>query len=61
MPGHPKVLAKDLVELLREQALEQFDVPVHLETTARDDLLGGRGDDASSCCTPTAASCARAP
>ncbi len=34
VPGHPKVLARDLVELLREQALEQFDVPVHLGTTA---------------------------
>jgi thioredoxin reductase (NADPH) len=34
VPGHPRVLAKDLVELLRVQALEQFDVPVHLETTA---------------------------
>ena len=33
VPGHPKVLAKDLVEMLRRQALEQFDVPVHLETT----------------------------
>ena len=33
VPGHPKILAKDLVELLRRQALEQFDVPVHLETT----------------------------
>jgi thioredoxin reductase len=32
--GHPKILAKDLVELLREQSLGQFDVPVHLETTA---------------------------
>jgi ferredoxin/flavodoxin---NADP+ reductase len=32
--GHPKIIAKDLVELLREQALGQFDVPVHLETTA---------------------------
>ena len=28
--GHPRILAKDLVEQLREQALEQFDVPVHL-------------------------------
>jgi thioredoxin reductase (NADPH) len=28
------VLAKDLVELMRQQALEQFDVPVHLNTTA---------------------------
>jgi len=34
VPGHPRVLAKDLVESLRAQALEQFDVPVHLETTA---------------------------
>src|ERR687894_2840791 len=34
VPGHPKVLAKDLVDLLKEQAVDQFDVPVHLETTA---------------------------
>jgi thioredoxin reductase (NADPH) len=34
VPGHPRVLAKDLVEMLRVQALEQFDVPVHLNTTA---------------------------
>ena len=34
VPGHPKVLAKDLVDQLREQSVEQFDVPVHLETTA---------------------------
>jgi thioredoxin reductase len=34
VPGHPRVLAKDLVEKLREQTLEQFDVPVHLDTTA---------------------------
>ena len=33
VPGHPRVLAKDLVEQLRRQTLEQFDVPVHLETT----------------------------
>jgi ferredoxin/flavodoxin---NADP+ reductase len=44
VPGHPKVLAKDLVGMLRQQALEQFDVPVHLETTAErisweDDLV----------------------
>src|SRR3712207_417241 len=32
--GFPKILAKDLVEELREQAIEQFQVPVHLETTA---------------------------
>jgi thioredoxin reductase (NADPH) len=36
VPGHPKVLAKDLVAQLRVQALEQFDVPVHLETTANE-------------------------
>jgi thioredoxin reductase (NADPH) len=34
VPGHAKVLARDLVELMRVQALEQFDVPVHLNTTA---------------------------
>jgi len=34
VPGHARVLAKDLVEELRRQSLEQFDVPVHLETTA---------------------------
>ncbi|MGI8920376.1 MAG: NAD(P)/FAD-dependent oxidoreductase [Solirubrobacteraceae bacterium] len=34
VPGHSKVLARDLVDELRAQALEQFDVPVHLETTA---------------------------
>jgi thioredoxin reductase (NADPH) len=34
VPGHPRVLARDLVEQLRAQTLDQFDVPVHLETTA---------------------------
>ncbi len=34
VPGHPRVLGRDLVELLRQQTLEQFDVPVHLNTTA---------------------------
>lgn len=34
VPGHSRVLAKDLVDELRRQSLEQFDVPVHLETTA---------------------------
>src|SRR3954463_13628077 len=34
VPRYPRVLAKDLVEQLREQAIEQFDVPVYLETTA---------------------------
>src|ERR671916_1661184 len=32
--GGARVRAKDLVEQLRKQALEQFDVPVHLETIA---------------------------
>jgi thioredoxin reductase (NADPH) len=35
VPGHPRILAKDLVERHREQTLDQFDVPVHLETTAK--------------------------
>jgi len=43
VPGHPKVLAKDLVEMLREQALEQFDVPVHLSTTA--ETISWEGSD----------------
>jgi ferredoxin/flavodoxin---NADP+ reductase len=35
VPGHPKILAKDLVAQLKAQALDQFDVPVHLDTTAQ--------------------------
>jgi ferredoxin/flavodoxin---NADP+ reductase len=35
VPGHPRVLASELVARLREQALDQFDVPVHLKTTAQ--------------------------
>jgi ferredoxin/flavodoxin---NADP+ reductase len=34
VPGYPRILAKDLVDQLAEQSIEQFDVPVHLETTA---------------------------
>jgi ferredoxin/flavodoxin---NADP+ reductase len=34
VPGYPRVLAKDLVEELRKQSIEQFDVPVYLEVTA---------------------------
>jgi thioredoxin reductase len=34
VPGFPRVIAKDLVEELRLQSLEQFDVPLYLETTA---------------------------
>jgi thioredoxin reductase len=45
VPGHPKVLARDLVELLRVQAVEQFDVPVHLETTAESISWEGTGED----------------
>ena len=45
VPGHPKILAKDLVELLRRQALDQFDVPVHLNTTAHTISWEGEGDD----------------
>ncbi len=45
VPGHPKVLAKDLVEMLRAQALEQFDVPVHLNTTAETISWEGDGED----------------
>ncbi len=36
VPGHTRVLAKDLVAELRDQSLGQFDVPVHLETTAHE-------------------------
>jgi thioredoxin reductase (NADPH) len=45
VPGHPKVLAKDLVELLRQQALEQFNVPAHLNTTAETISWEGEGED----------------
>jgi ferredoxin/flavodoxin---NADP+ reductase len=43
VPGHPRILASDLVEQLRFQALEQFDVPVHLDCTAH--TLSYDGDD----------------
>src|SRR5688500_8338446 len=47
VPGYSRVLAKDLVEELRKQSIEQFDVPVSLETTAdrveyEDDGEGGQ-------------------
>jgi thioredoxin reductase (NADPH) len=45
VPGHPKVLARDLVEMLREQSIEQFDVPVHLNTTAEAISWEGEGED----------------
>jgi thioredoxin reductase len=48
--GRRRILAKDLVEELREQALDQFDVPVHLSTTVQeiaweDDHVVLRGSD----------------
>ncbi len=45
VPGHPRVLARDLVEMLRVQALEQFDVPVHLNTTAHTISWEGEDED----------------
>jgi ferredoxin/flavodoxin---NADP+ reductase len=45
VPGHARVLARDLVEMLRVQCLEQFDVPVHLDTTARTISWEGSGED----------------
>lgn len=45
VPGHPRILAKDLVERHREQTIEQFNVPVHLETTAESITWEGAGDD----------------
>jgi thioredoxin reductase (NADPH) len=44
VPGHPRILAKDLVAQLRDQSIGQFDVPLHLETTVErveyeDDVL----------------------
>ena len=45
VPGHPKVLARDLVEMLREQSIEQFEVPVHLNTTVETISWEGEGED----------------
>jgi thioredoxin reductase (NADPH) len=45
VPGHPKVLAKDLVEMLRQQAIEQFEVPVHLNTTTETISWEGEGEE----------------
>jgi ferredoxin/flavodoxin---NADP+ reductase len=44
VPGHPRVLAKDLVAQLREQ-IEPFDVPIHLEVTAERISYEGEGED----------------
>jgi thioredoxin reductase (NADPH) len=45
VPGHPRILARDLVELHRRQTLDQFDVPVHLETTAETISWEGEGSE----------------
>jgi len=45
VPGHPKVLARDLVDMLRVQSIEQFGVPVHLNTTAESISWEGEGED----------------
>ena len=45
VPGRPRVLARELVEQLAEQSLGQFDVPVHLGTTALRIDWEGEGDD----------------
>jgi len=34
VPGFPRIIAKDLVDQLKEQSIDQFGAPVHLETTA---------------------------
>ena len=61
VPGHPRVLARELVEMLRIQALEQFDVPgPPVDHRGIDQLGGRRARIGSSCCTPTGASSARA-
>ncbi len=44
VPGHPKILAMDLVRQLQEQ-IEPFEVPIHLETTAHEIGWEGEGDD----------------
>lgn len=45
VPGHPRILAKDLVEAHRRQTIEQFNVPVHLETTAERISWDGEGEN----------------
>ncbi len=45
VPGHPRIRAAELVQRLEDQALGQFDVPVHLATTALDITWEGEGDD----------------
>src|SRR5215208_6724130 len=45
VPGYSRVLAKELVESLREQSVEQFGVPVHLDTTAETISWEDDGDE----------------
>ncbi|MBA2505895.1 MAG: NAD(P)/FAD-dependent oxidoreductase [Thermoleophilaceae bacterium] len=45
VPGYPRVLAKDLIDQLRQQSIEQFDVPVSLETTADRVEYEGEGSE----------------
>ena len=44
VPGHPKVMANDLVDKLKEQ-VEPFEVPIHTETTATEIAWEGEGED----------------
>ena len=44
VPGHPKVMANDLVDKLKEQ-VEPFEVPIHTETTAVEIGWEGEGED----------------
>ena len=63
VPGYTRVLARDLVEQLRKQAVEQFEVPVHLEVTAeRVEYEPDPDDPESRSCawSPTRATCSRA-
>lgn len=45
VPGRPRVRARELVADLAEQSLGQFDVPVHLGTTALRIGWDGEGED----------------
>jgi ferredoxin/flavodoxin---NADP+ reductase len=45
VPGYPRILARELVDQLRVQTLDQFDVPVHLETTAERISWEGEGPE----------------
>ena len=55
VPGFPRIIAKDFVEEIRKQSLEQFDVPVSLETTADRVEYEDSTASASSASSPTRA------